>query len=76
MNHTVINKKQGDQIGFFPEKMLEKMKWIHYSSLVNSSYRLMDCVVKWGNRFINSTRNFLICLKMLSCNGEKTIELS
>ena len=30
----------------------------------------MDCVMKWGNRFINSIRNFFICLKVFSI-GEK-----
>ena len=32
----------------FPEKKLEKRKW------------WIDCVIKWGNGFINSTRDFFI----------------
>ena len=31
LNHAVINKKQGDQLQFSPEKRLEKGKWIHDS---------------------------------------------
>ena len=29
----------------------------------NPSYQSMDCVIKWGNRCINSIRIFSICLK-------------
>ena len=49
VNNVVMNKKQGDQMQFSPEKRLEKRKWIHHSSFVSSSYQPMDCVIKWGN---------------------------
>ena len=26
-----MNKKQGDQMQFFPEKRLQKRKWIHHT---------------------------------------------
>ena len=29
LNHPVMNKKQGDQMQFSPERRLEKRKWIH-----------------------------------------------
>ena len=32
--------------------------------LVNPSYQSMDCVIRCGNRFINPTGNFFVCLKM------------
>ena len=33
--YTLLNKKQGDQIQFFPEKKLEKRKWIHHYCQIN-----------------------------------------
>ena len=37
----------------------------------NRSYQSMDCVIKWGNRFINSIRIFFICLKMFIMQQRK-----
>ena len=34
----------------------------------------MDCAIEWRNRFINSTRNFFICLKMFIMQQRKSIE--
>ena len=31
LSHTVMNKKQEDQMQFSPEKRLEKRKWIHHA---------------------------------------------
>ena len=31
MNDTVMNKKQGIQMQFSPEKKAKKSKWIHHS---------------------------------------------
>ena len=43
----------------------------------NPLYQSVDCVIKWGNRFINSIRISFICLmKCLSCNREKIAEMS
>ena len=53
---------------FSLEKRLEKKKL----DSSNPFFQSMDCVTEWGNRFINSKRNSFICLKMFSCNGEKT----
>ena len=60
LNHTVMNQKQGYQMQFSLEKKTRKKKVTSF----NPSYQSMDCVIKWGIRFINSTRNFVICLKM------------
>ena len=35
----------------------------------------MDCVIKWGIRFINSIRNFFICLKMFIMQQRNTAEM-
>ena len=56
-----MNQKQEDQMQFSLEKRLEKKIG---SSNPSSSYHSMDCVINWGNRFINSTRNFFISLEM------------
>ena len=44
--------------------------------LSNPSYQSMDCVIKWGDRFISSIRNFSFVSKYLSWNREKTAEMS
>ena len=56
---------------FSLEKSLKKRKWIHNCTLVNLSYQSMDCFIKWGNRFMNSTRHFSICLKMFIMQRRK-----
>ena len=56
-----MNKKQ-DQMHFFPSKKQEKRKW------------LINCVIKWGNQFSISIRNFLKMF-IMQCNREKTLEL-
>ena len=61
LNHAVMSKNKEIKCSFLQKKQLEKIGWIH--TLVNLSYRWMDCVTKWVNQFINSTRNFFICLK-------------
>ena len=67
-NHAVINKKQGDQMQFSIKKKMGSS---------NPLYQSVDCVIKWGNRFINSIRISFICLmKCLSCNREKIAEMS
>ena len=60
-----MNKKQGDQMQFSLEERLEKRNWIHPTHFTSRGIVLQ-------NQFINSTRNSFICLKMFSCNGEKT----
>ena len=64
LNHFVINKKQGDQRQFSQEKRLEKRKRIHHSCQPIIPVDGLYCVKKYGNRFIDSARNFFICLKM------------
>ena len=67
-NHAVINKKQGDQMQFSIKKKMGSS---------NPLCQSVDCVIKWGNRFINSIRISFICLmKCLSCNREKIAEMS
>ena len=41
---------------------------------VNSSWRLMDCVIKWKNQFINSKINFFIFFKIFIMQQRKNIE--
>ena len=53
---------------FSLEKRLEKRKWIH---LTHHRYQLMDCVIKWNSRFINSIRSFFICLKIFIMQRRK-----
>ena len=72
-NHAVINKKQGDQMQFSLRKKKRKKKM----GSSNPLYQSVDCVIKWGNRFINSIRISFICLmKCLSCNRGKIAEMS
>ena len=72
MNDAVMNKKQGDQMQFSPENRVKENGFI---TLVNSSYRWMDSVIKWGNRFISSIRNIFICIKMCIMLQRKKTEL-
>ena len=58
---------------FFPERRIEKRKQIHSLLSTRHSRIAMECVLKWGNRFINSTRNFLICLKIFIMQQIKNI---
>ena len=44
--HSVIDKKQGDQIQISVEKRLKRRKRKMDSSLVNPSYQSMKCVIK------------------------------
>ena len=44
LNHTVMNKKKGDQINFFSRKKTRKKKM----DSSNPSYHSMDCVIKMG----------------------------
>ena len=59
------------------EKRLERRKWINHTPCQPiTSYQTMDCLIKWGNQFINSTKSFSSASKrfqnvQLSCNGEK-----
>ena len=55
---------------FSLEKRLEKENGF-ITLLANPSYQSMGCVINWGNRFINSTRNFFICLKMFIMEQRK-----
>ena len=44
--------------------------------LINPSFQSMDCVIRCGNRFINSTGNFFVCLKMfIMQQREKQLEI-
>ena len=52
---------------FSLEKRLEKKKM----DSSNPSYESIDCVVKWGNRFINSTRKVFICAKIFIMQQRK-----
>ena len=54
---------------FSPEKRPEKEN--EFITLIKSSYYWMDFVIKRGNRFINSTRNFFICLKIFIIQQRK-----
>ena len=59
LNHSVINKKQEDQMQFSLEKRLERRKWINHTPCQPITlYQSMDCLIKWGNQFINSTKSF------------------
>ena len=74
LNYALLNKKQGDQIQFFPEKRLEKRKWIHHSCQINIPVDGL-CYKKEQlyRRSINSTRNSFICLKMFIMQLRKNI---
>ena len=61
-----MNKNQVDQMQFSLEKRPRKKKM----NSSNPSY-LMDCVIKWGIRFINSIKNFFVCLKMFIMKQRK-----
>ena len=67
LNHTVMNKKQGDQMQFSLEKKTKKKKM----NSSNPPYQAMDCVIKWGNRL----EMFSFVSKCLSYNREKTAEM-
>ena len=67
LNYSVINKKQEDQMQLSLEKRLERRKWINHTPCQPiTSYQSMDCLIKWVNQFINSTKKFFICLKTFS----------
>ena len=44
--------------GHVSQKTNEQTKVIQELVSPEVSIQLMDCVIKWGNRFINSTRNY------------------
>ena len=66
-----MNKKQGDQMQFFPERRIEKRKQIHSLLSTYHSRIAMECVLKWGNRFINSIRNFLMSQNFYHATDKK-----
>ena len=55
-----MNKKQGDQMQFPLEKRLEKENEFIQPIIPVE----MDFIMKWGIRFINSVRDFFICLEI------------
>ena len=54
LNHAVMNKRQGGDMGFSLRKSTGKKKM----DSSNPFYETMDCVIKWGDQFINSIRVF------------------
>ena len=61
-----MSRKQGDQRQFSPQKKtVEKGKWIQNQSTHCNGRR----IVLKNRHFINSTRNFFICLKMFSATS-------
>ena len=76
LNHKKQGEKQRDQrktmrsnAVFFRKNKKNENGFI--TLFVNRSYQSMDCVIKWGNRFINSTSNLFICLKMFIMQRRK-----
>ena len=72
-----MSKKQGDQIHFYQEKARKKNQCI---TLVNSSYRSMNCVIKWvidslflQDTFFVSKRYHVLKKKQLRCDDIKKI---
>ena len=64
LNHAVINKTRRSYAVFCRKKNRKKKM-----DSSNPSYQSMDCVIKWGNRFIISTSNFF--LKMFIAQWRK-----
>ena len=71
LNHGVMNKKQ-DQMQFSLEKGLKKENGF-IKPITALQYQSMDCVMKQHNRFIDSTRNYFISLKMFIMEQRKRI---
>ena len=67
-NHTVANEqKERRSNAVFSRKKTRKKKM----NSSNPSYQLMDSVIKWGIRFINSIKNFFIFLKIFIIQQRK-----
>ena len=67
-----MNKKQGDQMQFSLERRLEKRKWIHPTHHTSLWFVLQNGVI--GSSIL--LESFLFVSKCLSCNREKTAEMS
>ena len=68
LNHAIMNKKQGDQMQFSPEKRLEKKMDSYSCQLI---VPVIDNVIKWCNQIINFTRNLFIRLKIFIMRQRK-----
>ena len=71
LNYTVMNKKQGDEVQFSPEKRLEKRKWIHHTPC-QPIIPVGGMCYKMRYQFINYTIKFFIYLKMFIMQWRKT----
>ena len=68
---TTINK----QSSFSRKKTRQNKENGFITLLVNPSYQSIGFAIKQGNQFINSTRNFFICLKMFIMQSRERREL-
>ena len=69
LNHAVMDKRQGGEMQFSLRKNTRKKKM----DSSNPFYESMDCVIKWGDQFINSIRVFNLSKNVYHATEKKQL---